>query len=52
MLLMNAIPLIPQSETRFDSAAAPVEFFMDSNGNVTHFVLTSNDGEARYDRKR
>jgi hypothetical protein len=48
---MNAIPLIPQSETRFDSAAAPVEFFMDSHGMVTHFMLTSNDGAGRYDRK-
>ena len=50
-LFMNAIPLIPQSETMFDSAAAPVEFFMDSHGAVTHFVLTANDGEGRYDRK-
>jgi hypothetical protein len=50
-LFMNAIPLIPQSETMFDSAAAPVEFFMDSHGTVTHFMLTSNDGAGRYDRK-
>jgi len=45
-LLMNAIPLIPQSETKFDSTAAPVEFFMDSHGAVTHFMLTANDGEG------
>ena len=50
-LLMNAIPLIPQSETRFDSAVAPIEFFVDSHAGVTHFMLTANDGEGRYDRK-
>ena len=50
-LFLNAIPLIPQSETRFDSVAAPVEFFMDSHGAVTHFMLTANDGEGRDDRK-
>jgi len=50
-LWMNAIPLIPQSATRFESTAAPVEFFMDANGAVTHFILTANEGEARYDRR-
>lgn len=50
-LWMNAVPLIPQSETRFDSAAAPVEFFMDADGAVTHVMLRANEGEARYDRK-
>jgi hypothetical protein len=50
-LWMNAIPLIPQSETQFESAAAPVEFFMDAHGAVTHVVLRANEGEARYDRK-
>jgi hypothetical protein len=51
-LWMNAIPLIPQSETTFDSTAAPVEFFMDAHGAVTHFMLRANEGQARYDRKR
>ena len=50
-LWMNAIPLIPRSETRFDSAAAPIEFFMDARGAVTHLVLRANEGEGRYDRK-
>ena len=50
-LFMNAIPLIPRSETSFDSVAAPVEFFLDSHGTVTHFLLRANDGEGRYDRK-
>jgi hypothetical protein len=50
-LWMNAIPLIPQSATKFESTAAPVEFFMNANGAVTHFILTANEGQARYDRK-
>jgi hypothetical protein len=50
-LWMNAIPLIPQSETRFESTAAPVEFFMNASGAVTHVMLRANEGEARYDRK-
>ena len=50
-LWMNAIPLIPRTETAFDSTAAPVEFFMDAHGAVTHMMLRANEGEARYDRK-
>jgi uncharacterized protein (TIGR03435 family) len=49
-LWMNAIPLIPQSDTWFDSTAAPVEFFLDAAGRVTHFILGPTEGEARYDR--
>lgn len=50
-LWMNAIPMIPLSETRFESAAVAVEFFTDAHGAVTHFMLQANEGEARYDRK-
>jgi hypothetical protein len=50
-LFMNAIPLVPRSQTRFDSAAAPVEFVTDATGAVTHVLLRANEGEARYDRK-
>jgi len=50
-LWMNAIPLIPRSETKFDSAAAPIEFFTDAHGAVTHFILRANEGEGWYDRK-
>ena len=50
-LWMNAIPLIPQSETRFDSAAAPIEFFTDAHGAVTHLILHANEGEGRYNRQ-
>jgi hypothetical protein len=51
-LWMNAVPLTPLSQTLFDSVAAPVEFFLDARGTVTHVLLTPNEGVARYDRKR
>jgi hypothetical protein len=50
-LWMNAVPLIPLSDTVFESTAAPIEFFMDAHGRVTHVMLRPNEGEARYDRK-
>jgi hypothetical protein len=51
-LHLNALPLIPQSKTRFDSTGAAAEFFVDSNGAVTHLILSQTEGEAKYDRKR
>jgi hypothetical protein len=50
-LWMNAIPLIPRSETGFDSAATAVEFVLDTHGAVTQVLLRANEGESRYDRK-
>ena len=50
-LYLNALPLIPQSETRFDSTGAAAEFFLDTNGAVTHLILSQTEGDARYDRK-
>ena len=50
-LYLNDLPLIPTSETRFDSTAASIEFFMNSSGAVTHFVLSAAEGDARYDRR-
>jgi hypothetical protein len=51
-LWMNALPLIPRSQTTFESVAAPVQFFTDAGGVVTHLMLRANEGEGRYDRKR
>ena len=51
-LYLNAIPLNPQSETKFESTGAATEFFMDAKGQVTHLVLGQTEGETRYDRKR
>src|SRR5712691_8606274 len=50
-LYLNALPLIPQSETRFDSTGAAAEFLVDANGKVTHLVLSQTEGDARYSRK-
>jgi hypothetical protein len=51
-LYLNALPLVPQSETRFDSTGASAEFFADSNGTVTHLILSQTEGDAKYDHKR
>ncbi len=50
-LYLNAIPLIPLSETRFESTGAATEFFLDSSGKVTRVVLGQTEGAAIYDRK-
>jgi hypothetical protein len=50
-LYLNALPLIPQSETGFESTGAAAEFFLGTNGAVTHLILTQTEGDAKYDRK-
>ena len=50
-LYLNALPLIPQSETKFESTGAAAEFLMDTNGKVTRLVLGQTEGAAIYDRK-
>jgi len=50
-LYLNALPLIPQSETRFDSTGAAAEFFLDASGTATRLVLSQTEGDAKYDRK-
>lgn len=50
-LYLNALPLIPQSETRFDSTGAAAEFIVDTNG-ATHLILSQTEGDAKYDRQR
>jgi hypothetical protein len=51
-LYLNALPLIPLSETKFESTGAIAEFFLDANGTVTHLVLGQTEGEAIYDPQR
>ena len=51
-LYMKDFPLIPQTETRFDSTAGTIEFYQDASGRVTHFILSAAEGDARYDRTR
>src|SRR5215831_62356 len=43
-LYLNALPLIPQSETRFDSTGAAAEFIVDTNGSVTGLILSQTEG--------
>jgi hypothetical protein len=50
-LYLNALPLIPQSETGFESTGAAAEFFLDTKGAVTHLILTQTEGDAKYDRQ-
>lgn len=51
-LFMKDFPLVPQTETRFDSTAGTIEFFLDSSDRVTHLILSAAEGDAKYDRKR
>ena len=41
---MNALPLIPQSETTFEAETAEIEF-IDSSGQVMHLVLSAAGGD-------
>jgi hypothetical protein len=47
-LYLNALPLIPLSETTFESTGAIAEFFVDAAGKVTRLVLGQTEGEAIY----
>ena len=50
-LYLNALPLIPQSETRFESTGGFAQFVLDANGRVKRLVLGQTEGEAFYDPK-
>ena len=50
-LYLNALPLIPLSETMFESTGAVAEFVTDGNG-LTRLVLSQTEGVANYDRQR
>jgi len=47
-LRLNALPMIPQSETKFESTGAAAEFFMDASGKVARLVLSQTEGDAIY----
>jgi hypothetical protein len=51
-LYLNALPLIPLSETQFESTGAVAEFFLDARGTVTRLVLGQTEGAAIYERER
>src|SRR5262249_4826373 len=43
-LYLNALPLIAQSESTFESSGADAEFFLDAKGTVTRLNLTQTEG--------
>ena len=45
-LYLNALPLIPQTETMFESTGAYTKFRVEANGKVTGLVLGQTEGEA------
>ncbi len=51
-LYMDDILLLPQSETTFESADSNIEFFLGTDGTVTHLVSRAVEGDFRYDRKK
>ncbi|MDP8990325.1 MAG: hypothetical protein M3N41_09650 [Acidobacteriota bacterium] len=51
LLYLNALPLVPQSKTVFESTGANAEFVLDANGKVTRLVLGQTEGDAIYDPK-
>ena len=51
LLYLNALPLVPQSETVFESTGAYAEFVLGANRKVTRLVLGQTEGDATYDRK-
>ena len=50
-LYLNALPLIPRTETRFESTGSAAEFLLDANGKATRLMLGQTEGDAIYDRK-
>jgi len=51
-LYLNALPLVPLSDTKFESTGAVADFVIDATGNVTRLLLGQTEGEAVYDRQR
>ena len=51
-LYMDAIPLAPQSETKFESADSDIEFFVGPDGMVTHLISRAVEGDVRFNRKK
>jgi hypothetical protein len=50
-LYLNALPMVPQSETKFETTGAAAEFVVDAGGKVTRLVLGQTEGASLYDRE-
>jgi hypothetical protein len=51
VLFLNALPMIPQTETKFESTGSYAEFLLDANGKVKQLVLGQTEGDTFYDPK-
>ena len=51
-LFLNALPMFPQSETKFESSGAVAEFFLDGRGTVIRMVLSQTEGDSVYEPVR
>lgn len=51
-LYLNALPMYPQSETKFESSGAVAEFVVDASGTVTRLVLSQTEGDSVYEPVR
>jgi hypothetical protein len=51
-LYLNALPMIPLSQTQFESTGANAEFFLDTKGAPARLVLTQTEGDAIYTPER
>src|SRR5436190_7994802 len=51
-LYLNIIPLIPRSQTKFDSTGVAAEFVLDANGAVARLILSQPEGDGVYVPKR
>ena len=51
-LFLNSLPLIPKTETVFDSTGAAARFELDEKGGVSRLILTQPEGDAIYLPKR
>jgi hypothetical protein len=50
-LFMGSFPMVAVSEMLFESADSNLEFFIEPDGKVTHFIDHAVEGDERFDRK-
>jgi hypothetical protein len=51
LLFMGSFPMVATTETLFESADSNVEFMIEPDGKVTHFIDHAVEGDVRFDRK-
>jgi hypothetical protein len=48
-LYLNALPMFPQSDTKFESSGAVAQFILAPTGAVTRLVLSQTEGDSIYE---